>query len=295
MALWQANHVADLLGKFHSEVQVEVIPIKTLGDRRLDVPLSQIGGKGLFIKELERSLREEQVDIAVHSMKDVTVKLDPEFCIEVILERGSPYDALVSNRYESVDQLPPNATIGTCSLRRKSQLQGLRPDLQFVTLRGNVTTRVKRLDAGDFDAIVLAVSGLTRLGQENRITQVLEGKDHIPSPGQGALGIECRSRDKQIQELIAPLNHEKSSIAVHTERLTNRELGGSCVAPIGIHARVDDERMEMSAFIGRVDGSRRIRSSIEGATGDSTTIAQALADDLGRQGAREILDAWETG
>ncbi len=294
MALWQANHVAQRLRNLYSEVKVEVVPIKTEGDRRLDVTLSQIGGKGLFIKELERSLHEERVDIAVHSMKDVTVNLDPEFCIDVILDRGNPYDALVSNRYGSIDQLPPNATIGTCSLRRKSQLQALRPDLQFVTLRGNVTTRVKRLDTGDFDAIILAVSGLKRLGRENRITQVLDGKDHIPSPGQGALGIECRRRDTRILELISPLNHEQSCIAVHAERLTNRELGGSCVAPIGIHAAADSERMKMSAFIGSVDGGRRIQSSIEGATDDSTTIAQTLAGDLDRQGAQEILNAWET-
>ena len=294
LALWQANHVAELLGKHNSEVQVEIVPIKTEGDRRIDVKLSQFGGKGLFIKELERSLHDDQVDIAVHSMKDVTVKLDPEFCIKVILDRGNPYDALVSNRYGSIDQLPPNATIGTCSLRRKSQLQSLRPDLRFVTLRGNVPTRLKRLDAGEFDAIVLAVSGLNRLGRANRITQVLEGKDHIPSPGQGALGIECRSRDARIQELIAPLNHEQSSIAVHAERLTNRQLGGSCVAPIGIHASVNNGRMEMSASIGSVDGSGRIRSSIEGSTEDSTTIAHAVAGELDRQGAREILNAWES-
>lgn len=294
LALWQANHVADRLRTLHSEVEVEVIPIKTEGDRRLDVTLSQIGGKGLFIKELECSLHEEKVDIAVHSMKDVTVNLDPEFCIDVILDRGNPYDALVSNRYGSIDRLPPNATIGTCSLRRKSQLQALRPDLKFVTLRGNVTTRVKRLDIGDFDAIILAVSGLERLGRENRITQVLEGKHHIPSPGQGALGIECRSRDERILELIMPLNHRQSSIAVHAERLTNRELGGSCVAPIGIHATVNHERMEMSASIGSVDGNGRIRSSVEGAVDDSAAIAHTLANDLNRQGAQEVLNAWET-
>ncbi|MDE0310556.1 MAG: hydroxymethylbilane synthase [Acidiferrobacterales bacterium] len=294
LALWQANHVAESLRNLHPEVRIEVVPVKTEGDRRLDVTLSQIGGKGLFIKELERSLHEEKVDIAVHSMKDVTVHLDPELCIDVILDRGNPYDALVSNRYGSIDQLPANATIGTCSVRRKSQLQGIRPDLQFLTLRGNVTTRLNRLDAGEFDAIILAVSGLKRLGLEYRVAQILDGTDHVPSPGQGALGIECRRSDIRIQELIAPLNHEYSSIAVQAERLTNRELGGSCVAPIGIHASADNERIRLSAFVGSVDGSTRIQSSIEGATDDAKAVAHTLAGDLDRQGAQEILNAWKT-
>ena len=291
LAMWQASHVAGLLQNLHPQVRIEVVPITTEGDRRLDVSLSQLGGKGLFIKELERCLLEDRIDIAVHSMKDVTVNLDPEFCIDVILERANPYDALVSNHFDSLDSLPENAVIGTCSLRRQSQLKSLRPDLQFVTLRGNVPTRLKRLDSGEFDAIVLAVSGLTRLGREGRITQILNGEHHIPSPGQGAMGIECRSRDSQVQEFISPLNHETTSIAVNAERLTNRALGGSCVVPVGIHTTVGGERMKMGAFIGSLDGSECIRSTIQGKISESEKLAKTLADDLEQRGARKILDA----
>ena len=294
LALWQANHVAGLLNECHPDVRTEIVPIKTEADRRLDVSLSEVGGKGLFIKELEHSLLENHIDIAVHSMKDVTVNLPPEFRIDVILDRGNPYDALVSNRYVSIDELPADSVIGTCSLRRKTQLQNVRPDLRFEILRGNVTTRLARLDNDEFDAIVLAVSGLMRLGRENRITQELAGINHIPSPGQGALGIECRSDDFRVQELIAPLNHEPSRIAVHAERLANRELGGSCVAPVGIHALISNEQMKISGSIGSLNGSGTLRSSTEGTTAESVRIAQVLADNLNKQGAQEILNAWES-
>ena len=292
--MWQANHVAGLLQTLHPQVSIEVVPITTEGDRRLDVSLSQLGGKGLFIKELERCLLEDSIDIAVHSMKDVTVNLDSEFCIDVILERANPYDALVSNQFDSLESLPAKAVIGTCSLRRQSQLKSLRPDLQFVTLRGNVPTRLKRLDSGEFDAIILAVSGLTRLGREDRITQILNGEHHIPSPGQGAMGIESRSQDTRVQELIAPLNHESTSIAVKAERLTNRALGGSCVVPVGIHATVGEDRMEMGAFIGSLDGSETVQSSIEGGKSESEEVAKAFAEDLEQRGARKILDACDS-
>lgn len=294
LAMWQANHVAGLLNESHCDVRTEIIPIKTEADRRLDVSLSEVGGKGLFIKELERSLLDDKIDIAVHSMKDVTVNLHPEFCIDVILHRANPYDALVSNRHVSIEALPSESVIGTCSLRRKSQLSSVRPDLRFVMLRGNVTTRLSRLDSDEFDAIILAVSGLMRLGRENRVTQELAGMNHIPSPGQGALGIECRSDDCRVRELIAPLNHEPSRIAVHAERLTNRELGGSCVAPVGIHALVSNGQMEISASVGSLNGRGSLTSSKTGTTADFVRTAQSLADNLNQQGAREILNAWES-
>ncbi len=294
LAMWQAEHVASHLCNISGR-QIEVGPIKTEGDRRVDVPLSEIGGKGLFIKELEHALVQKDIDIAVHSMKDVTVNLDSRFCIPVILKRENPYDALISSRYQSLADLPLNAVVGTSSLRRKSQLLTLRPDLDIQMLRGNVPTRLGRLDEGRYDAIVLAVSGLKRLGMDHRITQVLRGKNHIPSPGQGALGIECRSGDKETRELIAPLNHAHSSIAVQAERLVNRALGGSCLTPIGIHASISGDSIRMSAWIGSVDGRQTIRADTKGRMAEFERVAQSLAKMLEDQGAQEILDACESG
>ena len=294
LAMWQAEHVASHLCNISGR-QIEVGPIKTEGDRRVDVPLSEIGGKGLFIKELEHALVQKDIDIAVHSMKDVTVNLDSRFCIPVILKRENPYDALISSRYQSLADLPLNAVVGTSSLRRKSQLLTLRPDLDIQMVRGNVPTRLRRLDEGRYDAIVLAVSGLKRLGMDHRITQVLRGKNHIPSPGQGALGIECRSGDEETRKLIAPLNHAHSSIAVQAERLVNRALGGSCVTPIGIHASISDDSIRMSAWIGSIDGRQTIRADTKGPVAEFEQVAQSLAKMLEDQGAQEILDVCESG
>lgn len=293
LALWQANHVADLLARQHPTLTIDIVPIKTEGDRRVDVPLSEIGGKGLFIKELENALLSNKIDLAVHSMKDVTVFLSSSFSIPVILKRENPFDAFVSNHYQSIGELPKHAVIGTCSLRRKSQLLNIRPDLHIKNLRGNVTTRLQRLDEGNFAAIILAVSGLRRLGLEHRISQVLSSESHVPSPGQGALGIECRSADKKTMDYIAPINHAPSNSAVSAERLVNRELGGSCYVPLGIHATTNDTSVNITAFIASSDGTKVIRDSVTGYLNDIAVLAQELAQKLRVQGADKILAAYQ--
>ncbi len=292
LALWQARHVESLLVHSHPSLQVEIVPIKTEGDRRLDVTLSELGGKGLFIKELEQALLDDRIDLAVHSMKDVTVDLDAKFSIPVILRRANPFDAFVSNNYPSLYALPADATIGTCSLRRKCQFLQINPELQFVVLRGNVPTRLNKLDEGQFDATILAVSGLERLGLKQRITEVLVDPPHIPSPGQGALGIECRSDDSVSHDLVAPLNHLNSNLAVTAERFANRELGGSCHVPIGIHARIDGTVVHMVAALGTPDGSRFLQTEATGEVNNFLNVAQTIASSLFEQGAKDILDAF---
>ena len=293
LAKWQANYVADLLLEHFPEVEIEIVPIETEGDRRLDVVLSELGGKGLFIKELERELSDDRIDIAVHSMKDVTVHLAEEYCIPAILERGNPYDAFVSNEYASIDELPQNAVVGTSSLRRQSQLLRIRSDLTIQTLRGNVPTRLGRLGDGDFDAIILAVSGLQRLNLEHHVTQQLSGSHHVPSPGQGAVGVECRSSDTMVQELIASLNHELSYVAVSAERTVNLELGGNCHVPIGIHATIENGRIFMSASVSTPDGQNNVCAQLEGSVGDWKVVALNLAEILRFRGAEEILDDFQ--
>ena len=291
LALWQANCVQILLRHHCPGADVRIVPITTEADRRLDVPLAEVGGKGLFIKELEHALLDERIDIAVHSMKDVTVNIEPQFTIPAILERGNPYDALVSVKYDGLDDLPRNATVGTCSLRRQCQLLRVRPDFSIKPLRGNVQTRLKKLDNGEFDATVLAVSGLQRLEYENRITEILQGRSHIPSPGQGALGVECRSDDKKMIQLVSPMNHELSSIAVNCERAVNRELGGHCHVPIGIHGEIQNGQICISGFVGTADGKRLAEADAQGPVEDSSSVAGTLADRLKDLGAEEILNA----
>ena len=292
LALWQARYVASLLVQQDPSLQVEIIPIKTEGDRRLDVTLSELGGKGLFIKELEQALLDDRIDLAVHSMKDVTVNLDSEFSIPVILERANPFDAFVSNKHQSVGALPPDASIGTCSLRRQCQLLQTNPDLNFVVLRGNVRTRLNKLDQGQFDATILAVSGLRRLGLDQRVTEVLSESPHIPSPGQGALGVECRSDDAASQKLVAPLNHLHSFWSVCAERLANRELGGNCHVPLGILATIGGEHIYMVAALGTPDGSQFLSAQKSGGVADYQEVARSIAASLRQQGAQEILDAF---
>ena len=292
LALWQARHVASLLVQHDPSLGVEIVPIKTEGDRRLDVTLSELGGKGLFIKELEQALLDDRIDLAVHSMKDVTVNLESQFSIPVILQRASPFDAFVSNRYQSVSALPPDASIGTCSLRRRCQLLQTNPDLNFVVLRGNVLTRLDKLDQGQFDATVLAVSGLERLSLNQRVTEVLSESPYIPSPGQGALGVECRSDDAVSQKLVAPLNHLQSFLSVGAERLANRELGGNCHVPLGILATISGRRLSMVAALGTPDGSQFLFSQKSGDAADYREVARSIAASLRQQGAQEILDAF---
>ncbi len=289
LALWQANHVATLISKHLANVATEIVPLKTEADRRQDILLSELGGKGLFIKELEVALLDDRIDIAVHSMKDVTVDLPEEFCIAAILPRENPFDALVSTNYQSLSELREGAVIGTCSLRRQSQLLLVRPDLKIVPVRGNVTTRLQRLDDSEFDAIILAVSGLLRLGLGNRITQVLKQSPHIPSPGQGALGIECRRRDTGLIGDLACLNDHSSSAAVHAERAVNAGLGGSCHIPIGILTECRAQTYDMTAYVGSVDAKSTLLEFATGRLADLMEDAAAMVEQLNLRGAQEIL------
>ena len=293
LALWQANYVAIRLQESDPDLVVETVPIKTEGDRRQDVPLVQIGGKGLFIKELESALLDGRIDIAVHSMKDVTVNVPENFCIPVILEREDPRDALVSNHFQSVADLPKNATVGTCSPRRCSQLLSERPDIQVKELRGNVPTRLKKLDNGQFDAIILAIAGLNRLGLQERITQRLDPEVFVPSPGQGAMGIECRANDVEVLELLKPLNHLTTFSCVSAERQVNRRLGGSCHSPMGVFASNSNDKFEIRAWVGNLDGSKWILKS-SGETADKENLAvDELVEKLSDAGALEILASAE--
>ena len=293
LALWQANYVAMRLHETYPDLVVETVPIKTEGDRRQDVPLVQIGGKGLFVKELESALLDDRIDIAVHSMKDVTVNMPEDFCIPVILEREDPRDALVSNHYQSIEDLPQNATVGTCSPRRRSQLLSMRPDIQVKELRGNVPTRLKKLDDGQFDAVILAIAGLNRLGLQERITQRLNPEIFVPSPGQGAMGIECRANDSEMLELLEPLNHLTTFSCVSAERQVNRRLGGSCHSPMGVFACNSNNELKIRAWVGNLDGSDWILKH-SGETADKENLAvDELVEKLSNAGALEILASAE--
>ena len=291
LALWQAHYVADLIAASNIKSDTEIVPIKTEGDQRQDVLLSEIGGKGMFIKELEVALLDNRIDIAVHSMKDLTVNLPEEFQIAAILERGNPYDAFVSTKYSSLADLPPGATIGTCSLRRQSQLLSVRNDLKILPIRGNVPTRLQRLDNGDFDAVILAVSGLRRLELADRITEILDRQPHIPSPGQGALGIECRSEDKELIEDLLVLDDRSSNVAVSAERAVNAGLGGNCHIPIGILAKKQGKLYEMSAYIGSVKTEKSIVATTRGYLDTLMERAVELVGQLNELGAQQLLRA----
>ena len=293
LALWQANYVATRLHEIYPDLVVETVPIKTEGDRRQDVPLVQIGGKGLFIKELESALLDDRIDIAVHSMKDVTVNVPENFCIPVILEREDPRDALVSNHYQSIEDLPLNAIVGTCSPRRRSQLLSMRPDIQVKELRGNVPTRLNKLDSGQFDAIILAIAGLNRLGLQGRITQRLDPEIFVPSPGQGAMGIECRANDSEILELLEPLNHSTTFSCVSAERQVNRRLGGSCHSPMGVFACNSNNEFEIRAWVGNLDGSDWILKFSDKTDDKENLAVDVLVEKLSNAGALEILASAE--
>ena len=241
LALWQAEYVADALRQQHSDVTIELVKLVTRGDRILDVALSKVGGKGLFIKELEVALQEDRADIAVHSMKDVPMELAPEFTLPIICVRGEPGDALVSNHYQSLSELPQGAIVGTSSLRRQAQLLATRPDLEIRFLRGNVGTRLGKLDDGQYDAIVLAAAGLERLGLHERIQEKLDYDACLPACGQGAVGIECRANDERTRALIAPLDHAHTHVRLQAERAMNRRLNGGCEVPIAGYTWLQDD------------------------------------------------------
>jgi len=291
LALWQAYFVKAELEKHHPGIQVELVEIISEGDKHLKTPLAKIGGKGLFLKELETGLLAGEVDIAVHSMKDVTVQLPDGLHIPVICEREDPRDAFVSNTYASLDEMPDGAVVGTCSLRRKCQLAARYPKLKLVDLRGNVNTRLARLDNGDFDAIILASAGLIRLEFNDRIRQAIPTEVSLPAVGQGAVGIECRIEDERVNQLIAPLNHVETAICVRAERAANERLGGGCHVPVAAYAELAGDQLTMRALVGAVSGETILSTSREGSTRNPAALGQLAAQDLLDEGAQGILKA----
>jgi hydroxymethylbilane synthase len=289
LAMWQAEHVAALLRALHPELAVELVPMTTRGDQLLDRPLSAIGGKGLFLKELEIALQERRADIAVHSMKDVPMELEPGFALGAILERADPHDAFVSNAHATLDALPRGARVGTSSLRRQAQLRALRPDLDLIDLRGNVNTRLAKLDRGEYDAIVLACAGLIRLGFQQRIREVLAPPRVIPAVAQGAIGIELREGDEAVRELVMPLEHHETMLCVTAERAMNRRLHGSCQVPVAGYAQLSGHSMTLLGVVGRASDGHLIRAERIGARGSPTALGAAVAEALIEQGAEVLL------
>jgi hydroxymethylbilane synthase len=291
LALWQANFVKAELEAAHPGLQVELVPMSTQGDKILDTPLAKIGGKGLFVKELETAMLEGRADIAVHSMKDVPVDFPEGLMLHTICQREDPRDAFVSNTYQQLADLPQGAVVGTSSLRRQCQIKAMRPDLQIKDLRGNVNTRLAKLDAGEFDAIILASAGLIRLGFEARIASFLEVGTSLPANGQGAVGIECRSDDLVVQQLLAPLEHQETRICVLAERAMNRKLQGGCQVPIGAFAVLQHNELWLRGLVGQLDGSEILRSEIKGEATQAEQLGTQLAEQLLALGADRILDA----
>jgi hydroxymethylbilane synthase len=291
LAMWQAEHVADELKRLHADLMVEIIGMTTRGDKILDAPLAKVGGKGLFVKELEQGMLAGEADIAVHSMKDVPVDFPEGLHLAVIMDREDPLDAFVSNRYDGLGGLPEGACVGTSSLRRQCQLAARRPDLRIEPLRGNVNTRLRRLDEGEYDAIILAAAGLKRLGFGERIRARIAVEDSLPAIGQGAIGIECRSDDERVHALIAPLHHAATAERVLAERAMNHRLQGGCQVPIAGHAVHEDEQLWLRGLVGTPDGTRLLRAERRAPGSEAEALGQALADDLIAQGADAILAA----
>lgn len=289
LALWQAQYVKQRLEACHSGLRVELVPMVTRGDVILDTPLAKVGGKGLFVKELEVALLENRADIAVHSMKDVPVEFPEGLGLVTICEREDPRDAFVSNHYASLDDLPVGSVVGTSSLRRQCQLAERRPDLVIRSLRGNVGTRLGKMDNGDYDAIILAVAGLKRLGLESRVRVALAPELSLPAVGQGAVGIECRLDDDRTRALLAPLNHDETEIRVKAERAMNTRLEGGCQVPIGSYAEFIDGELWLRALVGAPDGSQMVRGERRGRAQDAEALGISLAEELLNNGAREIL------
>lgn len=290
LALWQAEHVKARLEALNPGLGVELVPIKTQGDKILDTPLAKIGGKGLFVKELEACMLAGEADIAVHSMKDVPMEFPEGLYLGPILERHAPTDAFVSNSYASLDAVPEGKVIGTSSLRRSCQILANRPDLTVNWLRGNLQTRLGKLDAGEYDAIILATSGLQRMGLAERISQEMPAETSLPACGQGALGIELRKDDLRIAELVAPLAHTESTSCVLAERAMNTRLQGGCQVPIGGYALLEGDQLWLRALVGEPEGSRVLRAEARGPASDPQALGIQVAEDLLSQGAGEILE-----
>ncbi len=291
LALWQAEHVRALLRALYPACDVQLLPLSTRGDEVLDRSLSKIGGKGLFVKELEIAMANGRADLAVHSAKDVPMTLPDGFAIAAIPAREDPRDAFVSNRYASPEAMPDGAVIGTSSLRREAQLRARFPHLRFAGLRGNLDTRLAKLDTGACDAAVLAVAGLTRLGLAERIRTAMSIEASLPAPGQGALAIEVSTADPRIAGWISRLDDEDSALCVRAERAVSRGLGGSCQIPLGAHAIRDGERLRIVGLVAAPDGKQVVRAAREGAASEPEMLGHALAGDLRERGAKAILDA----
>lgn len=291
LAMWQSNYIAGRLREEYPGCEVTLKKIVTKGDRILDVPLAKIGGKGLFTKEIEQELLDGTIDLAVHSLKDMPTVLPEGLCLTAITERANAGDAFVSNKYSSIEELPEGSVLGTSSLRRRAQLLARRPDLKIVDLRGNVDTRLKKLDEGQMDAIILAAAGLTRLGHADRIKEIIPQSYCLPAVGQGALAIECRTDNFKVRQMLDFLNDTSTKQATDAERAFLGLLEGGCQVPIGVHAEVNEGRIAMEAVIASLDGSTVLRDTAEGNAADAVTLGRALGQKMLDNGGREILAA----
>ena len=291
LALWQAEHIRERLELLHPGLKVELVTFVTQGDKILDTPLAKIGGKGLFVKELEAALLDGRADLAVHSMKDVPMQLPQGLSLAVTCEREDPFDAFVSNQFENFEALPQGARLGTSSLRRKCQILKQRPDLDVIDLRGNVGTRLSKLDEGQYDAIILASAGLKRLGLQARIRHTLVPEVSLPAVGQGALGLECRTDDQQVLDLILPLMHAETDACVRAERAFNAYLEGGCQVPIAGYATLTETGLTMEGRVGSVDGQTLLKAVVKGPADDAEALGVVLAQELLTQGAGELLKA----
>ena len=289
LALWQSNHIASLLRKQYPDCQVTLKKIVTKGDRILDVPLAQIGGKGLFTKEIETELLDGTVDLAVHSLKDMPTVLPEGLCLTAITTRANVGDAFVSNKYASFSELPQGAVLGTSSLRRKAQLLAVRPDLKIVDLRGNVDTRLRKLDEGQMDAIILAAAGLERLGHADRIREIIPTTVCLPAVGQGALAIEFRSDNKEVRDMLAFLNDLPTKQATDAERAFLGLIEGGCQVPIGVHAEVENDNVKIEAVIASLDGSKVLRNNITGPAANAADLGRKLGQQMLAEGGEQIL------
>ena len=290
LALWQAEWIRSQLMELHEGLEVELMKIKTTGDKIQDVPLAMVGGKGLFVKEIEEAMLRGEIDLAVHSMKDVPTILPESLFISVVTKREDPRDAFISNKYTSLGDMPGGARLGTSSLRRSCQIKALRPDIDIVSIRGNLDTRIRKLDEGEFDAIILAAAGMHRLGFEDRISETLDPEVSLPAIAQGAVGIECRRDDESTNALVAPLRHEETSICVAAERATLARLEGGCQVPIAAHAVLAGDTLVMDGLVGNLTGEVILRAHKKGSHADAEAIGVALAEELLAAGGKEILD-----
>jgi len=291
LALWQAEHVRDRLQALYPASRVELLGMTTRGDQILDRPLAKVGGKGLFVKELEAALLDGRADLAVHSMKDVPMVLEQDFGLVAVSARENPLDAFVSNRHAAIEAIPPGGMVGTSSLRREAQLRARFPALRVASLRGNLDTRLRKLDEGHYDAIILAAAGLSRLGLAQRIRTVLPAEQSLPAAGQGALGIEALAARADVAAWVAPLNDAVAAACVHAERAVSRALAGSCEVPLGAYGQIEAGRLRLRGFVASPDGTRMASAELSGAPEDAEALGRALAELLRARGAAEILAA----